>query len=216
MTRLESQEVALLQKLTEMQKTQIRGFTEMVPDVPRMRLKRDKVYTFTRTTATGTQLLNSTTVPITYASAVSLSILPNAAEFTNLFEQYRIIQATWLFTPLYSAVVANPLYTWFDPDDDSLPTGTAQAAQSQTLRITQSAAFAERTYIPQPAQGSVSNGTLTPGFSAVPSMIWMDNDSSSNKYFGLKALIPANTNISANVPLYSVEISVVLQCRRPF
>jgi len=215
MVKLETQEVQLLQRLADMQKTQIRGFIEMVPDVPRLRLKRDKVYTFTRSTASGTQLLNSQVAPITYSSSVSLSLLPNAAEFTNLFEQYRIIQATWLFTPLFSGL-ANPLYTWFDPDDDNLPTGVAQATQSQTLRIAQAGTFVERTYTPQPAQGGVSNGTLTPGFTAVPSMVWMDNDSPTNKYFGLKALVPANSNVGANVPLYSVEFSVVLQCRRPF
>jgi len=51
MVKLETQEVQLLQRLADMQKTQIRGFIEMVPDVPRLRLKRDKVYTFTRSTA---------------------------------------------------------------------------------------------------------------------------------------------------------------------
>jgi hypothetical protein len=214
--RIEQRQLSALETLVEIEKTEQRGFYERVPDVKRLHLKKDKVYTFSRTTLTNNVMLNSTTASTALAFAPALSNLPNSAEFVNLFEQYRIIQATFIFVPLYSGAVANPLYTWFDPDDDSLPTGTAEGLQSQTLRMSSSGSFVERTYTPQVSQGSVANGTgVFTGYSAPNPNVWMDTDSPSNKYYGIKAVIPANTNIANAVPLYSVEANVIIQCRRP-
>jgi hypothetical protein len=213
--RVETNQLAALTAMVEMQKTTQRGFIERVPDVPRIYLKRDKVYTISRTSVTGTQMLNSTTVPIGYAFAPSLANFPNNSEIINLFEQWRIVQLVWSFTPLSNSVIANPLYTWFDPDDDSLPTGLNDAVQSETVRISSSGSFVERTFTPQLSVSGAANGTVTSGYISMPSTTWSDDQSSTNKHYGIKAVIAANTNLGNNVPLYSVEVTAIIQMRRP-
>jgi hypothetical protein len=108
MVTQESIQTQILQRLLQIEKTQVEGFVERVPDVPRIIIARDKVYTFTRMTSLGTQMLNSTVSPIVFSNAPSLASVPFSAEFSTLFESWRIVQATWLFTPLFAGAVANP------------------------------------------------------------------------------------------------------------
>lgn len=213
-SQIEERQLRALESIERHEQTQIRAFMERVPDVPKLHLKRDKVYTFTRVTLTNSVMSNSTVASIAFAQAPSLSNVPNSSEFVNLFEQYRIIQATWLFVPVFQGT-ANPLYTWFDPDDDSVPVGIAEGQQHQTTRISQSGQFVERTFTPTTSQDGIVTGSALTGYSAPNSMIWMDTDSLTNKYYGIKAVIAANTNVANAVPLYSIECSLVLQFRRP-
>lgn len=211
--QVEQRQLNQLVDLNRRQESQIRAFMERVPDVPRIVMKRDKVYTFCRA-STSTTLLNSQVTPVGYSFAPSLNDLPNSSEFVNLFEQYRIIQITWLFVPLFTGL-ANPLYTWFDPDDDATPTGLAEGRQNQTLRISQVGQFVERTFTAQTSQDGIATGGAISGYSAPSSSVWMDTASLTNKYYGIKAVFAANSNVGAAVPMYSVECSVIVQCRRP-
>lgn len=211
---VENAQLSVLNRLYEVEKTQVRGLVERVPDPPRMLLKREKVYTFARLTLTNNQLVNSAVATIAYANAPSLNTFANSTDFTNLFEQWRIVQITWIFSPLYSGTVANPLYTWFDPDDDTIPTGIAEGLQQQTLRISPSGVSVERTTTPQISLGGTATGGV-PGYMSLSSRFWCDTDSPTTRYYGIKAAIPANTNIAAGVPLYGVEASCILQFRRP-
>ena len=214
--RQEVKQTEILGQILDLQKTQQHAFVERVPDVPRMKLKRNKVYTFARVNISLGQMTNSTTTPIGFSNAQSLAQIPNSSEFQNLFEQYRIVQCTWFFTPMFNGI-AFPIYTWFDPDDNSVPIGTAEGAQSETLRISQSGQFVERTYQPQISHGSVATGGAQGGYSAPSPNTWLDTDANSVNvlYYGIKALIPANSNVSNSVPLYDVSCSVVIQCRIP-
>lgn len=211
---VEQRQLGVLNSLHEITKSTQKGLMERVPDVPRVVLKRDKVFSFIRLTNTNVVLANSTTAPIGYAFAPSLVNFPNSTDFTNLFEQWRILQCTFTFMPLYSGSLANPLYTWIDYDDDTTPVGLAEAQQAPTLRISPSGQYVERTITPNASLGGFATGSIS-GYGSMSSRIWMDDSSPSNRFYGLKALIPTNTNISNGVPLYSVEVSALIQCRRP-
>lgn len=213
--KLEAAQLLVLKRMLDIQKTNAGGSIERVPDIPKMVLKKWKIHTFTRNTAVGQVLANSTTTPITYANSITLASLPNSAEFTSLFESYRIVQATWQFIPLFQGAVANALYTWFDYNDDSLPTGVAEGSQTDSLRISQSGHFVERNTVPILSQDGLANGTLTSGYSMPNTRLWVDTNSSGSKYYGIKAIIPANTNISNGVPLYEVQCNVVIQFKIP-
>jgi len=214
MYRVEQQQLLALQSIQNSQMTVVRAIMETVPDVPRMHLKREKVYTFSRSVSF-MQLLNSQVASVGYAFAPSLSSLPNYTDFTNLFEQWRFMQISVSFIPVYNGSVANPLYTWFDPDDDTVPTGTAEGLQTQTLRTITSGGMAVRTFTPQLSMLGAANGTVAPVYISLPGRTWSDDLSFTNKYYGVKALIPANTNIGAGVPLYNIDATVIVQCRRP-
>jgi len=203
-----------IEELHQIAKTTQRGQLERVYDVPRLRLKRDKIFTFCRLSNTNVVLNSSTATPVGYAFAPSLSNFPNATDFTNLFEQWRIVQATWIFTPLYSGTVAQPIYTWFDPDDDTTPIGLNEPQQQETLRVTPSGGYVERTFTPQTSLGGFATGSIS-GYGAGTNGMWMDDGSPGNRYYGCKAVIPVNSGVANGVPLYSVEVSAVIQCRRP-
>jgi hypothetical protein len=214
MLSIETKQLDALHRIHEIEKTQSRGLVERVPDVPRLMIKRDKVYTFTRSIDLG-QLLNSTVSPTAFANAPSLSSLPGSTDFTSLFEQWRFIQLTWIFVPMTTSTVQNPFYTWFDQDDDFPPTDITQGLQSQTLRISALGSVIERTCTPQISQDGASNGTVTSGYVAPSPNLWCDEASPGSKYYGIKAFATANTNVANNVPLYNVLVNVVIQTRRP-
>lgn len=211
--RLEQQQLTVLRSIERSERTQQRGTIEAVPDVPRIYLKRDKVYTFARSIDLGT-IINSTTTPTGFANAPSLSSLPQSADITSLWEQWRFIQLTWTFLPMTTATVQNPFYSWFDQDDDFTPTDITQGLQSETLRISPLGSTIIRTVTPQISQDGAANGTVTSGYVS-PTRIWCDEASPASKFYGIKAMALANANLANGVPLYSVTVTAVLQVRRP-
>lgn len=211
----EQRQTELIKTLVGIQRTQQKGTLELVPDVPRMTLKRDKVYTFSRSYEVGT-ILSSTTTPVGFASAPSLSTFPNSTDFTNLFEQYRIVQHTFTFIPLLmSTSVQNPIYTWIDQDDDTVPTGNLEAYQNMTMRYSPNGVTVERTLTPQISQDGGAQGGVGSGYVAPSTNLWCDEASPNIKYYGIKALVPVNGSIANGVPLYQVIINSVIQTRRP-
>lgn len=214
MLTIEQKQLDILQKLYDVQKTQQRGTIERVPDVPRIILKRDKVYTFIRSFEAGT-ILNSTTGPVGYANAPSLSSLPISGDISDDWEQWRFIQLTWTFVPLTTGTVQNPIYTWFDQDDDSTPTDINGALQSETMRATPLGTSIERTCTPQISMSGSATGSASSGYVAPSNNLWCDEAYPGTKYYGIKALAPANNNLGAAVPLYVVTGTAVVQVRRP-
>lgn len=211
---VETKQLDVLERTYQLEKTQQRGLVERVSDVPRLRIKRDKVYTFVRAFDAG-MIVNSVTAPIAFANAPSLSSLPVSGDVTDNWEQWRFTQITWSFIPMTTGTVQNPFYTWFDQDDDTLPPNINEPLQSETMRISALGSFIERTVTPQVSMSGTATGSATSGYVAPGNNLWCDEAYPATKYYGIKAFSPANTNLGASVPLYQVMASVVVQVRRP-
>ena len=212
---VENKQLDALKQILDLQKTQSQQSLETIPDVPRIRLKRDKVYSFSRTMVLADLSVNPG-FQISQAYTVNLQQSSGGSEIVALFEQYRIIQVTYHFVPTLSlgsgAVQHVPVYTWIDQDDDTVP--SAPGYQSGTLRITPQGHYFERTLTPQLAQDGLASTTALTGYSSPNNMIWVDNDSPQAKYYGLKVFIPQATQQTESI-IYNVRASILVQARRP-
>lgn len=213
---VEEKQLDALTQLLAIQKTQQDTSIERVPDVPRMVLKRDKVYSFCRSAQV--LVLNYQTISASgYSLAISLNSFTANSDFTSLFEQYRIAQLTFKFIPqvaFVSSTPVPPLYTWIDQDDDSAPTSLDEGMQKETLRVSPPGQYLERNFIPQLSQdGLVSTNPAVSGYSAPSNNLWVDNVSNNVKYYGIKMWIPQSATLN-NVAAYNVVCEAVIQCRR--
>lgn len=213
--RIEHQQLDALKQILSLQKTQQQQSIESVPDVPKMILKRDKVYTFSRVITLPDATVNPN-FQVSNAFTVSLAQLAGGGEIAALFEQYRIVQCTFHFIPTLSlgsgAVQHVPIYTWIDQDDDTVP--GAPGFQNATLRATPQGHYLERTLIPQIAQDGLSSTVTLTGYTSPNNSVWVDNDSPNVKYYGLKYFIPQATQQTESV-VFSIRATVIVQARRP-
>lgn len=213
--RIEQQQLDALKHILSLQKTQQQQSIETVPDVPKMVLKRDKVYNFSRTISLPDVTVNPN-FQVSNAFTVQLANLAGGAEIQALFEQYRIVQVTFHFIPTLSlgsgAVQHVPIYTWIDQDDDTVP--MAPGFQNATLRATPQGHYVERTLIPQIAQDGLSSTVTLTGYTSPSNSTWIDNDSPNVKYYGLKYFVPQATQQTESI-IYNVRATVIVQARRP-
>lgn len=199
-----------LDELIAINKTRQGAQLLTLPDVPRIVLKRDKVYTFSRTAELGDVVTNPAT-PTAQVVAPALNNFPNYTEFTNLFEQWRIIQVIVTYTPYPQQQAAAMIYTAIDQDDITAPTGTAEFYQNETRQIFPANQVWERVFTPYPALGAYG-GAFT-NYAQAPFGLWMDNASSGTFYYGLKILTPQTPSVTTTVG--RLVYTAILQFRRP-
>jgi hypothetical protein len=201
-------EATKMDTLVDLQRTQIHGSIPVVRDIPRLHLKRQKVYTFSRGFPSST-VSAPTAVDTLAALNFTLGALPASTDFTSLFDQYRIIQVTVRFIPLAGAGTgSNPLVTAIDYDDSTAPTAVTDLFQYDSVIFSQPGTTVERTLKPRVATAAYS-GAFTSFASADPNL-WIDVASPNVQYYGLKYGIAAATGATAN---WSLLIEYVLQCR---
>jgi len=181
-----------------------------VPDIPRMLVNRDKVHTFVRT-SNRTTITASTTIDQSGSYTVSLGDFPSISDFTNLFDEYRIVQLTFEFFPIAITTPIQPIYTAIDPDDSSTPGSADTLRQFDTCRIVQGNHYFERTFTPM-VSSALYSGTFTSFGNMSPYKVWIDNASTSVQHYGLKYYWPATL---LTVAAYTVQCKAVIQCRHP-
>lgn len=197
-----------LTTLVELQRTQQHGSVPSIPDVARIHLKRNKVYTFQRAFPSST-VSAPTSGDLLAALSFTLSSLPNSTEFTSLFDQYRIVQVTCRFIPLAGAGTgSNPLITAIDYDDSTPPVAVTDLLQYDSYVMTQPGFVLERTLTPHVAVAAYS-GAFT-SFANAPNAMWIDVASPNVQYYGLKYAIAAAAGATAN---WSLLIEYVIQCK---
>ncbi len=180
------------------------------PDLPRMVLKKQKVYTFVR----HINLANiATTASDTSGSYVfSLSSLPGYTDFTSLFDQYRIVQVTVCFSPINQTAVGAPIITAIDYDDNNTPVSADDLRQYDTSRTCVATRYFERTLSPRAAIAAYSGSAFT-AYASSPENLWIDMASPGIPYYGLKYYWTGRTGATAG---YQVDARFVLQFRHPF
>lgn len=183
---------------------------ESVPDVPRLKLKRNKVYTFSRKFRIGAVSTSS----VTGASggySFALSQLPASSDFTNLFDQYRIAQITVTFAPNYIQAEV-PVYTILDYDDSLTPPSLLSVFEKETCRISKSNQITERTFVPRVLR-EVYATAVTSGYETALTP-WIDSVNDTVPHYGFKYFI-AQLPASGLTNTYEVNVEYVVQGRNP-
>lgn len=208
----DDRQIRLLQSIAANTTLEKRGVIETVPDVPRIRLKKNKVYTFTKSFVYGT-LVPTATLDSFAALAFSLDQCTGYTDIVNLFDQYRLVQAIVKIVP-NQASFDHPIYTAIDYDDAAQPASVAAMLQYDTLRIQDAKTVIERVVNPC-APTEVYNSSLQTGY-APKWGVWIDSAYPGVTHFGLKVLTPAipgtTTSLFNNS---SINIELVIQGRSP-
>jgi len=129
-------------------------------------------------------------VPNLVAVNYRLSALPNAAEFTALFDQFRIDCVRTTFRPAFNAgqviAVATALYpdllTVIDLNDSNSPAALADMYEYQTLKVT--GPFEKHSRCFKPKWSTTSYTGSFSGFAPMDG--WVDCASSTTQWYGLK------------------------------
>jgi len=197
-----------LKQIEKYQSVQIRGSYPPVPDVPKMKCRRDKVYTFPQAYQ-NSQIVTSTTVDTSGGFLIEFGNISNAGAFSQIFDEFRIMQVTAVFTPRYVDYNGGaPLYTVFDYND-STPLGSVPLEeQYESLEITQAGQVVERTLTPNvPMYIYTAPGVS--GYARSPFGTWISCANTGANYYGLKYYIPLGTVVQT----IDVSIRIILQCR---
>jgi len=190
----------------------------IVPDVNRIKISRDKVYTIQRSAVVGPFSGNNATES-SYALQFSLSQVPNSSEFTALFDQYRIVQVHLRFTP--RAQGSTSIFGFFRPnyfltviDYDDINTVSSNAAlQYPTLQISPTDEPFERTFNPRIAVAAY-NGVATTGYANLSNQ-WIDVAYPDVQHFGLKGVIPLTTANALATDVLDCVATYTINFRNP-
>lgn len=149
----------------------------------------------------------------------TLGMLPNSADFTNLYDEYCITKAVLKFIPKISqatlsngATVANSMltqmHTAIDYDDsNSLPTATAlsEITQYQSHRMSRGNQTHARVLVPK-VEVTGSTGQYPKAYQ------WIDCDNTTVLHNGVKVVIP-KLPVASTLIYYDAMITLYFKCR---
>jgi hypothetical protein len=194
-----------LQQISENTSLNVYGVAARVPDVPRIILKKNKVYTFVRD-----YIFNATfssTIPVGVGLGVTLTLndAPNSSEITSLFDQYRLAQATATYFPISGA--ATTIYSALDYDDSNTPT-FADLLQKDSFQANQSTQSFSRTIVPA-VTSQIYAGVITTAY-GIEKLVWLDSATSTVPHYGFKYFMQSP---STGTTVGQILISLVIQGR---
>jgi hypothetical protein len=209
---VEDRQLKLLKEIRDFTSTNQHVILPETPDVPRIVLDNMKVHTFHRS-----RTLNIVGGSIGAADGVSFKLndLPNYTDFTNLFQQYRIVQVR-ASVRAQSFVLASgdfpQLYIWFDYDDASVPVAPVQfeAQTLSTSTLTANGLVYDRILNPR-ILSEIYQGATSTGYATQSSQLWLSTGYPGIPYFGLKYLSPGTSSTTQFV----VQFEYTVQCRIP-
>lgn len=188
------------------------------------RYRRPTVYNFKRTKFYQNIVSVGTALPYSQHWGFRLSDLPDASDFTALYDEYQITKAVIKFIPKFSQVnvttgvgsitnsVLTQMMSAIDYDDsNSLPTATAidQITQYQSLRMTRGNVPHTRVISPKVELTANAISNIAPKWRQ-----WLDCDNTTILHNGLKVVIPAIPGLDAGTVLYwDAMVTVYLKFR---
>lgn len=169
-----------------------------------------------------TRLFESTSVTASSAGAVStgysfsISTLPDIADFTALFDQYKLNKIEFTLVPNITSNDMNPVTTYYempnvhtiiDRDDDATPGALINLMQYPSYRRTRGHQVHKRVWVPSLAQTIYKTASTTGTAQKGP--MWLDLADTTLPHFGLKLYID-QTNAATNIK-YRLYIKYWLQ-----
>lgn len=164
----------------------------------RIRARVQGTHYFKRQLYIPSDLLASGGTSLNFARGFSLSQLPGVAEFTTLFDQYRIlkIKARWMpranSAELYANNTIGSLFTVVDYDDVGTPTAINDLMQYQNLKTTRHVGEHVRVFKPQFNVNTGLTGNR-------PSRGWLDMNDTTIVHHGIKGHLQGNGNAAVTV-----------------
>lgn len=159
--------------------------------------RNQRVYNFKRSFYVSNYISSTSAADTPAAVSFALNGVPNAAEFTGLYDQYRINAIKLRLMPRGNSSELGPatgggicsLFSVIDYDDASVPTGGVnQLVQYQSLKVTRSDREHVRYFKPRinvgainSVAGGIQNKVNTKG--------WLDCDVSTTDHYGLKFVL---------------------------
>jgi hypothetical protein len=208
---LEHQQVQLLKQLVAFRRQEID--LPAVPDVVPLALRPNKVYTFTRLSPPQ-NISSDPLVETDFGFRFTLDSLTSYSEFSNLFEEFRIIRVEAIYRTSNALIpLIGKILTCIDYDDSAaLPLSALQ--QYQTAQVNSPREDFTRVIKPRVSlevyQGATSGYTSTPN-------IWLDSSNPSIAHFGFKLSLPAQVSGASATPTLqgTIMFRYYIQCRNP-
>lgn len=185
----------------------------LVPDVPRMQVRRNKVITLSRNVGKG-MITSLSNLPVLGSLQFQLSDLSSSGEFTSLFDQYKFQQVVVRFVPVSGQSDNNayhlmPLMTVIDYDDANLPSSLDLLRQYSTLSVVPSGTITHvRTLTPR-LSTEVYGSAIGSSFGVT--RVWVDSASPSVPWYGVKYGIDANG--TGNNICFQIECEYIISFR---
>lgn len=188
----------------------------IVDSAPMRPPRRSQVCTIRRTYSLAT--LQANTGDTLYSFYFTIGNTPNSSDFTNLFDQYRILEAVVSFVPYVNSVPngsANSpgiIGTWIDYDDASLPANLQEGQQYESYQRNSCTVPFVRVIKPRSAVASYAGATAN-GYQNMYGQ-WQDSSNPNVQHYGLKLCIH-NASYSTSTNVYEIEVTVTYQLRSP-
>lgn len=172
--------------------------------------KMPQIYRFKRSFFVNSYLTATAGADTPAAVSFTLNGVPNASEFTGLYDQYRINAVKLRLMPRGNSSELAPgnicsLFSVIDYDDATVPTGGVnQLVQYQSLKVTRSDKEHVRYFKPRINVGAIN--AITGISNKMNTKGWLDCDVSTTEHYGLKFVVerpPTGTVVyDAIVTLY--------------
>lgn len=177
--------------------------------LPRPVVNRDRITNITRSFTPQNVATSATATG--YAFSFALSDVNGYANFTTVFDDYRIDQVTVVLNPLnFDPVNRSYAYVYVDYNDSSTPT-LSQAVSAENMFIVPGGTPCEYTFRPKIQAAYYS--TITTQYGPASSGSWMSTQYPGAPYYGLKIVTAATTSTAA--ALFAVSFHYVLQFKHP-
>jgi len=189
-----------------------------IPDPRPIKLKSNlRTCTMVRSVSKGT--LQANTGDTVFAYNFVLTDVPNYSDYTNLFDQYRLLQVIMTFTPYINSVAngstVSPgiIGTWVDYNDSNLPSNLQQGQQYESYQ--RNGSYEPFTRVVNPQSSVALYGGATVNSYGTRYAQWIDSASSGVQHYGLKLCIH-NATFTASTNVYEVEANYIFQFRAAY
>lgn len=161
--------------------------------------KRQPVHYFKRMTYQSAVIINNTLNDTPFSSTFRLSDVPNASEFSNLYDQYKIRGIKWKLmvrsSDFASGITAPKVFTVVDYDDATAPTNLNEILQYQNVKVSQFGNTHARYLKPK----------ITPQLGDLSTLInmrsvgtgWVDMANTNVPHYGIKGIITPSSSALA-------------------
>lgn len=150
-----------------------------------------------------------------------LGLLPNASDFTNLYDQYCIKKVVWKCIPkitqneINSGLTSNndlpSIHSAIDYDDGTNPTNINQLCEYQSHKMTRGNAMHTRVFVPKVELNVTSSGAVSSA-NAPKSYQWLDCDAINIPHRGLKVVVPPPATTGTTLT-YDVMVTYYFACK---
>jgi hypothetical protein len=162
-------------------------------------------------------ILAGSSAPATGALLFTVNSVPSSADYTNLFDQYRIIQAIIAFRPVIEAPNSpgqspGQMHTVIDYNDSNSLTSVTQAEQYDNYKLNDLTKPFTRVCYPAVSQ-AVYNTPTTTGYSEAKTGFdgpWINSSSQAVPYYGLKYLTDQTTITTATTVCF-VTVRLIIE-----